>query len=109
MERLILHLPQKAPEREKILFVACQEASLLDRAFALAQSLRQNGYTAVMDYQGKNLKKQFKKADRIGAACTLILGEEESRSGSVSIKNMSTQEQVTIPEKELEPWLRKNL
>lgn len=109
MERLILHLPQRAPEREKILFVACQEVSLLDRAFALAQSLRQNGYTAVMDYQGKNLKKQFKKADRVGAACTLILGEEESRSGSVSIKNMSTQEQVTIPEKELEPWLKKNL
>jgi histidyl-tRNA synthetase len=74
----------------------------------MAQVLREEGYPVYLDYQGKNLKKQFKKADRVAAAFTLILAENEIQSGSVSIKNMANQEQIKISLKELNEWLKKN-
>ena len=77
-------------------------------AVQLAQVLRAEGRPAYVDYQGRNLKKQFKKADRVGAAFTLVLAEDEVRDEAVSVKNMATQEQVKIPLKDLNAWLKQN-
>jgi histidyl-tRNA synthetase len=90
------------------LFVACGDPQWLAHAVQLAQVLRAEGYPVYTDYQGKNLKKQFKKADKIAAAFTLILAEDEIQSRAVSIKNMASQEQVKIPLKDLNEWLKKN-
>jgi histidyl-tRNA synthetase len=108
MERIVLHLEQLALPRARALFVAYQDPQWLAHAMQLAQVLREEGYPVYVDYLGKNLKKQFKKADRIEAAFTLVLAEDEIRSGTVSIKNMSSQEQIKISLKELNAWLKKN-
>lgn len=108
MERIILHLQQPQAPQAKILFVAYQDPQWLSHAVRLAQALRDEGYPVCVDYQGKNLKKQFKKSDRVAAAFTLILAEDEIRSESVSVKNMSSQEQVRISLKELNAWLKNN-
>jgi histidyl-tRNA synthetase len=108
MERIILHLEHLESPRPKVLFVAYQDPQWLAHAVQLAQALREEGYPVAIDYQGKNLKKQFKKADRLAAAFTLVLAEEEIQSGSVSVKNMATQEQVKISLKDLNAWLKKN-
>jgi histidyl-tRNA synthetase len=108
MERIILHLEHLESPRPKVLFVAYQDPQWLAHAVQLAQALREEGYPVALDYQGKNLKKQFKKADRLAAAFTLVLAEEEIQSGSVSVKNMATQEQVKISLKELNAWLKIN-
>lgn len=108
MERIILHLQHLEVPQAKILFVAYQDPQWLAHAIQLAQVLREEGFPVYLDYQGKNLKKQFKKADRAAAAFTLILAEDEIKSGSVSIKNMANQEQIKISLKELNEWLKKN-
>ncbi len=108
MERIILHLEHLEASRPRILFVACGDPQWLAHAMQLAQVLREEGYPVHLDYQGRNLKKQFKKADRIAAAFTLVLAEDEIRSGTVSVKDMASQEQVKIPLKELNAWLKKN-
>ena len=108
MERIILHLQQPQAPQAKILFVAYQDPQWLSHAIRLAQALRDEGYPVCVDYQGKNLKKQFKKSDRVAAAFTLILAEDEIRSESVSVKNMSSQEQIRISLKELNAWLKNN-
>jgi len=108
MERIILHLQHLEVPQAKILFVAYQDPQWLAHAIQLAQVLREEGFPVYLDYQGKNLKKQFKKADRVAAAFTLILAEDEIKNGSVSIKNMATQEQIKISLKELNEWLKKN-
>lgn len=108
MERIILHLEQLEAPRPRTLFVAYGDPQWLAHAVQLAQVLREEGYPVYLDFQGKNLKKQFKKADRIATAFTLVLAEDEIRSGSVSIKNMASQEQSKIPLKELNAWLKKN-
>ena len=88
--------------------MAYQDPQWLAHAVQLAQVLREEGFPVCLDYQGKNLKKQFKKADKIAAAFTLVLAEDEIQSESVSIKNMASQEQIKIPLKELNAWLKKN-
>jgi histidyl-tRNA synthetase len=88
--------------------VAYGDPQWLAHAIQLAEVLREEGFPVYLDYQGKNLKKQFKKADRISAAFTLVLAEDEIQSHAVSIKNMASQEQVKIPLKELNAWLKKN-
>jgi histidyl-tRNA synthetase len=108
MERIILHLEHLEAPRPKTLFVAYGDLKWLAHAMQLAQVLREEGYPVHLDFQGRNLKKQFKKADRIAAAFTLVLAEDEIRNGSVSVKNMASQEQVKIPLKELNAWLKKN-
>jgi histidyl-tRNA synthetase len=108
MERIILHLENLESPRAKILFVAYQDTQWLAHAIQLAQVLRAEGYPVYIDYQGKNLKKQFKKADKVAAAFTIVLAEDEIKNGAVSIKNMASQEQIKIPLKDLNEWLKKN-
>ena len=94
--------------RAKILFVAYGDPQWLAHAIQLAQVLRAEGYPVYLDYQSKNLKKQFKKADKVGAAFTLVLAEDEVKTASVSVKNMTNQEQIKISLKDLNAWLKKN-
>jgi histidyl-tRNA synthetase len=108
MERIILHLEHLETPAAKVLFVAYQDPHWLAHAVQMAQVLREEGYPVYVDYQGKNLKKQFKKADRVGAAFTLVLAEDEIQSGSVSIKDMASQEQIKLPLKDLNEWLKRN-
>jgi len=108
MERIVLHLAHLELPKPKVLFVAYGDPQWLAHAIQLAEVLREEGFPVYLDYQGKNLKKQFKKADRIAAAFTLVLAEDEIRNEAVSIKNMASQEQVKIPLKELNAWLKKN-
>ena len=62
----------------------------------LLLELRSRGLVCETDYLGKNLKGQFKQADRYQARYIAILGEEELKQGVVNIKNTSTGIQETI-------------
>ncbi len=108
LERLVLHLDNLEPPRSKTLFVAYGDTQWLPHAVQLAQVLREEGYPVYLDYQGKNLKKQFKRADKVAAAFTMVLAEDEIRDKSVSVKDMASQEQIKISLKDLNAWLKKN-
>lgn len=105
MERLLLHLEIAPGKDPQICFLACQSADSRADAMKLARQLWRAGYPAYLDYSAANLKKQFRRSDRMNAAFTLVLGTEESASGEVSIKDMVRQEQVRIPQQELLQWL----
>ena len=64
-------------------------------AFELAQELRAKGLNVEFDLANKKFTKQLEKASKI-AKYALILGEDEIKSNKVSIKNLSTSEQVTV-------------
>jgi histidyl-tRNA synthetase len=109
LERIILHLDHIKPVKEKIFLVAYQNRALCNEAIKLAQSLWRRGLTTYMDYNSGNMKKQFKKGDKIGVDYTLILGDTEISNSTVSIKNMKTKEQISIKQEELEKWLKEIL
>jgi histidyl-tRNA synthetase len=65
-------------------------------AFALLTRLRDAGLSADMDYEGRGLKAQMKKAGRAGAAYALILGPGEVERGVVTLRAMDTGEQEEV-------------
>lgn len=101
MERLLMVMEAQQvsiPERPPCdLYLASmgEEASL--RAMTLAADLRGEGFIAESDLIGRSLKAQMKYADKIGAAFTMVLGEEELQSGQANLRNMATGETVTVP------------
>ncbi len=56
-----------------------------------------DGIMAEMDLGNKSLKSQMKRADRLGAANVLIVGDNELKEGTAILRNMETKEQVQIP------------
>jgi histidyl-tRNA synthetase len=56
---------------------------------------------------GGGMKAQFKRADRSGAFCALVIGDAELERGEVIVKPLrSDQPQVAVPEQELVDALR---
>ena len=58
------------------------------QALRLADQLRQHAISADMAFGDRKLGKQLSAADRAGADYALILGEEEIKSGTVTIKDL---------------------
>lgn len=94
MERLVMVLPEdlKKPETLPLFLVAPDEAGA-DFCFQLAHELRKKGLHCELDLSGKNMKNQMKRADRLGAKFSLIVGESEVKAGEALLKNMATQNQ----------------
>ena len=109
MERLLLHLDAPPPREPRLCFLACQSPDQRARAMGMARDLWNAGFHAYVDYSAANLKKQFRRSDRMGAAYTLIFGEEEAASGEVTLKEMERQEQVRVSQQELVKWLKKQV
>ena len=62
----------------------------------LLHQLRQKGVRAEMDSLARNIKGQFKYANRIHAKKTVVIGENELEEKKVSIKDMATSEQREV-------------
>jgi histidyl-tRNA synthetase len=54
-----------------------------------------------MDFGGRSLKSQMKRADKLGAAHVMIIGDNELSEGVVILRNMKTKEQVRIAVEEV--------
>jgi len=65
------------------------------RALALLNELRECGLSACMDVCARNVKGQFKYADKSEARAAVIIGEDELASGKAKIKNMRTGEEFS--------------
>lgn len=72
-------------------------------ALSLAEDLRQKApsWSIQVNTSGGSFKSQFKKADKSGARVALIIGEDEVRNHTVSIKDLRTSTQQSVPQKEV--------
>ena len=63
----------------------------------MARELRAAGLHLELDASGSAFGKQFKRADRSGAAWALVLGDEEAERGEVRLKPLQQQaEEITV-------------
>ena len=110
MERLISLLPK---EKEFIqsphLFIAALGEETYKEAYRLANQLHLQRIRAELDYEGKSLKSQMRRADKLKARYVLILGEEELKRGRAVLRNMETKSQEEIPLQGLVDTLRKKI
>ena len=77
------------------------------QGMGLAERLRDAGLRIECNCGGGALKTQFKRADRSGASHALLLGDEEIRNGTVTIKDLRDGNQRTVSEGELIDLLKK--
>ncbi len=79
------------------LYVAALGEQALPVAFEWISRLSAAGIPAEMDFEGRSLKSQMKRADRLGAAFVLIIGEAELEKEIAILRNMTTKAQDEIP------------
>ncbi|MGE5361123.1 MAG: histidine--tRNA ligase [Bacteroidales bacterium] len=97
-ERLVLALPEGAggTAGPPAAFVVSIGDAPRESAFALVRELRLAGVRAASDYEGRSLRAQMKRADRLAAPLVLIIGEDELAQGQVTVKDMRTGEQHNV-------------
>ena len=78
-------------------FIAVMGDDAKAAGLKLMRELRQSGLSVQMDIMGRNIKNQFKYANRIKARKTVVIGQNELENNSFAIKDMTTSEQVMVP------------
>lgn len=103
MERLILLLEQlQAAPTNPVDFYIVSRGNLAEaQALRLAHALRQQQFVVELDLSGSGFGKQFKRADRSGAAACLVLGDAEAENATVNLKWLATQEQTQYAQPDL--------
>ena len=71
--------------------------------------LRMNGFSTDVDLIGRNIKGNFKQADRLNAKYVIIIGEEELKTNILTVKNNNTKEEYKINTEEIVEFLDKNI
>lgn len=105
IERMLLTLEHKkglpAPAASCDIFVVVMDPAYDERAFQLLLELRRAGLKADKDYNRRSPKAQMKHADRRGAALVLLIGEEEVREQTVTIRKMKDSRQLSVSRAEI--------
>ena len=83
------------------LFVAWIGDEAREYAVKLVNDLRKKGLRCELDTRERNLKGQMKYANKLGAAYTAVIGEDEVKSGEITLKDMESGEQKKVKREEL--------
>jgi histidyl-tRNA synthetase len=108
-DRLIKVLPAAFREavlsRPRLYLVPLGEAAQ-QRALELARSWVREGVQVEVEVSGRSLKAALKRADRERFRAVVMLGEDELRDGSVSVRDLTTSTQTSIKLSALPAWWR---
>lgn len=88
------------------LFIAALGDAAGRRLAPLLTELRDAGIRVETDYDRGSLKSQMRKADKLGARYTLILGDDEIAKGVAPLRDMATKAQIDLALDRLVPHLR---
>ena len=80
-----------------------------DYGIRLLDVLRMNGFNSDMDYMNRNIKSNFKQADRLNSKYVIIIGEEEVNSNVLTIKDNRTKEEYKVSVEEVVEFFDKNI
>jgi histidyl-tRNA synthetase len=107
-DRLILALQAEGVTAEEKLdaFIAPLGEGMNAQVLKLARELRRAGISADMGDESFRLKKSFEAAEKAGAKYIVIVGENEAASGEFAVKELTTGQQVKVPQAELAAYLR---
>ena len=88
VERVALLLAEKDFSRRPELFIATMGEAAHAEAFRLMAALQRLGVSVELDYEGKSLKSQMRRADKFRSRFTLIIGDDELGRGTAPLKDM---------------------
>jgi len=112
IERLLIYLDSKGIELKDDSIVQVYVASNTENenyVIRFVKSLRDKGFYVESDLLNRSLKSQFKYADKINAKFVITIGDDEINENKISIKNMTTGEQVKIWSNDVAEYLHSNV
>jgi len=89
LERIALLLGSQEFTTMPDLFIATMGAGERDVAFCLMDGLLKSGVRVEMDYEGKSLKSQMRRADKLKARYSVVIGENEVATELATFKRMA--------------------
>ncbi len=98
-----LPLPQP-PALQVIMPLSAAQQPL---ALLLADTLQAQNFCVEVLLEGDSMKSMMRKANKLGAAYALILGDEEQQNKTVMVKNMTTGEQEHVAQADVVGYLSK--
>ena len=109
MERMVFNIKEygiEVPRQEKpAVFVACMGGDAKIEALKTASELRDAGIAVVVSSGERSLKAQLRQANTVGATCAAIIGDDEIKEGTVTLRNMETGEQQEVQPDDLKRML----
>ena len=100
IERLLMVMASQGTEfpEPKVpdVYIATMGEQAQLKATRLCMDLRAEGFTAITDVAGRSVKAQMKYADKIGAAFSTVIGDDEIANDRCVLKNMKTGEQNEV-------------
>jgi histidyl-tRNA synthetase len=112
MERLISVIPfgdKINLETQPDIFVVGLGDEARSVTFKIIHELRRNGFSVDQDYAGASMKSQMRKANKSGARFSLIVGENEIKSGKFLLKDMENSSQNEVSAQDLPHALRQQM
>ncbi len=109
MERLVLLLPPGPADRRCDVFVMPLSPDALDAGLLLQRGLRAVGVAALMDPEGKGLRSQMKRANKLGARFVAMRGDDERARGVWTVRDMGASAQEDVPEDKVKDHLLEKL
>jgi len=105
LERIVLLHEQISDEEFKFLtdvYIAWIGEDTFIPAMKIATDLRIRGKSVYIEHDSKSIKSQLKRANKLEAGYTVIIGEEELKSARITVRNMreSSEESIGITDTE---------
>ena len=100
IERILLALEKQnllqtsAKKSEIFIVTAGTDAEIF--GFKILTELRRKNISASMDFAKRSIKAQMKQAAKSGSKFAVIIGEDEVKNSTVTLKNLETSEQENI-------------
>ena len=79
------------------------------QAYHICNDLRLNGFSVDIDYMNRNIKANFKQADRLQAKYVIIVGEDEIKTNKLTVKNNETKEEYKVEVENLIEFFDENI
>ncbi|MDE0724006.1 MAG: histidine--tRNA ligase [Alphaproteobacteria bacterium] len=103
-ERLEAIMREMDMKRRPVSFIAMGEGTTVE-ALRLADKLRAVGLYADVSLDGGSFKSQMKRANKLNACYSVIIGEDEMKSGEYQLKDMDSGEQHSLRPDDLISYL----
>ena len=100
MERLLsLVPPDEKPE--VFVYVVTMGEEAKKAGMELSRALRRTGVECLIEYKERSLRNQMSRADKLGAAWVLVIGEDEVKKKKFQLKEMESGKQIARTREEL--------
>lgn len=102
IERLLLVDGQPAcADNKNLVYIITLGDEARRQGLKVLDCLRKAGIRSDTDYEGKSLKGAMRQAGSLAAKYVLIIGEDELKGGTVTIKDMESGEQTEVKQEEV--------